>query len=286
MVFQNIQSVGNKLHLLEQLLSNNATIDILSLSEMVRNKYFCNSISLPGYKLASLCCRETHQGGGVSIFVKESLEFIERKDIVNFSKEFIIEFCAIEIPKLNCIFIGLYRADRHLNIFYEQIEKVLEKLKIKDQNKYIIIGGDFNINVMEKDKKVKDFLSLMHIYNLHQLIKEPTRVTNVSSKCIDLLFTNHKPLINKSYVENYGLSDHKAIVTKLNLKYLLDNDNKIWYKKQRKFTDSKIWSFKNSLKEVCWENIISKNKNVNENYKLFLTQVIHLLNINIPIQKI
>lgn len=135
------------------------------MSELWKNKDFCDSILLPNYKLASTYCRKTHDGGGVCAIVKDTIDYIERKDINNYSKEFIIEFSAIEIPKLNCIIIGLYRADRNIDIFYSQMEKVLYKLNTKNLSKHIIIGGDFNINILKPNKESKELINLMHSHN-------------------------------------------------------------------------------------------------------------------------
>lgn len=254
------------------------------LSEVWRNSDFCNSIIIPDYTLGSLYCREHYEGGGVCLMIKDNIDFIERKDIVKFSVEYIIEFCAIEIPKLNIIIIGLYRADRHMDIFHEQMNKLLRKLNSKDKNKHIVIGGDFNVNMKVKNKQSQDLTNIMHSFNLKQLIRKPTRVTKNTSTCIDLIFTNNTTLVEKSYVEDYGLCDHKAINLKLSSD-LHHSKNHMLYKQSRIFTKNKINSFKNALKELDWENIIDTNNKIDYNYNSFLKIIKHHLNEHIPVQK-
>ena len=49
------------------------------------------------------------------------------------------------------------------------------------------------------------------LYNLEQLIKEPTRVTNTSSSLVDLILTNQPNNISNSGVIDLGISDHSLI---------------------------------------------------------------------------
>jgi hypothetical protein len=282
--FQNIQSIGNKLHLIEHLLLN-SNIDILLLSEIWKTTNYVNTIVIPGYRIGSLYCRQHYGGGGVCLFVRDNIDFIERKDIVDYSVEFIIEICAIEIPKLNLILIGLYRADRHIDNFYQQINRMLKVLNSKYKKKYVVIGGDFNINIQVKNKQSQELNNTLKSFNYTQLIRNATRVTKTTSSCIDLIFTNYPKLIKESYVVDYGLSDHKAVQIKLNSELDCRNNSTL-YKYNRLFTNKKINTFKNSLKRLKWDKIIDKNKNLDSNYNSFITTIKNILNKYIPVQKL
>lgn len=262
---------------------SNSNFDIISFSEIGKNKDFCEMIRLPGYKIASLFCRKKHTLGGVCIAIKECFDYIVRDDIVKFSKEFIIEFSAIEIPQINTIVIGLYRADRSANIFYEQMTKVLNKLNHQDRNKYIVIGGDFNIDMLNtKNKKRQEFIDFMLSFNLKQLINEPTRVTKKSKTCIDLILTNYKSFVNKAYVQDYGLSDHKSVNIKLRLENLPHPNKKPWVVEKRVYTNKRIICMKNSLKEIDWTTITKNSTDINTNYTTFHLILQNLLNKHIP----
>lgn len=155
-----MQSIGNKIHLIEQFLTQ-SNISIFLLSEIWRNENFCNSIVILGYKFAAKLCRKSCSGG-VCIIIRDELEYTELKDLKEYSKEYINEFCAIEIPEYNYIFIVLYRGDRRIDIFTEQMIKLMHKLTTKYRNRHIVISGDFNLNVFKsKEKPVKDLLNLM-----------------------------------------------------------------------------------------------------------------------------
>ena len=58
----------------------------------------------------------------------------------------------------------------------------------------------------ESDTRKLQFLSLL--YQLDQLISEPTRVTGTSATLIDLFFTNKPENIIQSGVVHIGISDH------------------------------------------------------------------------------
>ena len=71
-----------------------------------------------------------------------------------------------------------------------------------DENKEIIIAGDFNCDLLKKDcanpsiKKMKD---LINIYQLQQHIDKPSRITNCSQTLLDIIellnLTTRKRLI-------------------------------------------------------------------------------------------
>ena len=70
---------------------------------------------------------------------------------------------------------------------------------------------DYFKNPLELHTQKLQFLS--SIYQLQQLISEPTRVTNTSRTLIHLIFTNESHNIAKSGVIHTGVSDHSLIYT-------------------------------------------------------------------------
>lgn len=70
-----------------------------------------------GYQIASSYCRKSHTGGGVCILLQDNVQFIERKDIVDLTVEYVIEIGAIIIPKQNVLLITLYWNGKQTDIF-------------------------------------------------------------------------------------------------------------------------------------------------------------------------
>ena len=54
-------------------------------------------------------------------------------------------------------------------------------------------------------------LNITDIYNLKQLITDPTRITPLGSSLIDVSFTNLPDNTNCSRVSHIGISDHSLI---------------------------------------------------------------------------
>ena len=52
---------------------------------------------------------------------------------------------------------------------------------------------------------------IMDLYGLHQLINEPTHVTDTTSTLIDLLYTNYPDKVVSSGVCHVSISDHSLI---------------------------------------------------------------------------
>ena len=65
----------------------------------------------------------------------------------------------------------------------------------------VVILGDLNVNMMPNSKSPKkdkeELLSFSRAFDLTQLIKEPTRISDTSRTLIDLIFVNNEhPLLN------------------------------------------------------------------------------------------
>jgi hypothetical protein len=278
-----MQSLKNKIDQLESFLTEK-TFEALCLTETWIHKSQADFLHIPGYKLASAFNRQEHNGGGVSILLKDGIEYRERKDIVTLSLEYIIECSSIEIPELNVILICVYRPNREIETFYNRLEKVLDRIRTKAQNRHIIIGGDFNIDMLHKNKLSRRLSDNMLALNLVQIVKEPTRIAAQSQTCIDLLFTNNK--LFELEVSEFGLSDHKGIVYNFEIQpkiRLVKNRN--WTTIRRVHNQSNHLAFKEAVKGVNWNNVLVHD-DANNNYKAFQNMLKNILNKTIPLKRI
>ena len=75
------------------------------------------------------------------------------------------------------------------------------------------IIGDFNCNVGATllESHTKKLLDICNLYQYHQLIREPTRITEKTASTIDLFSTNNNDLFMQSGVCHIGISDHSLI---------------------------------------------------------------------------
>lgn len=104
-------------------------------------------------------------------------------------------------------------------------------LLIKNTQYKVIIGGDFNTNVLDNNSKTSQLLKTMSEYNLSQHIKDPTHFTQTSSTCLDLIFTyfDKNKLLTK--VEELGFCNHAA--TTIQIESHSQTKQVTWYTEKR-----------------------------------------------------
>lgn len=276
-----MQSLFNKLHMLESFLEENTNFMALCITETWLNTEKIPLLNCNGYNLAAWYCRRDYAGGGTCILLKKELDFEERSDINNLTIEYTIEISAITIPKLNLILIVIYWNGRQADIFYNQLIKLLTLLVAKYKSMNIVIGGDFNVNILENNSNSTRLINQMLEYNFRNYINEATRVTNSTSTCLDLIFTNFQKNLLTTQICDYGFSDHKGVILKIiqisNLKI-----RQTWTTKKRQFNKQSMNLFQKEINSIDWNKQIDRNKNVNENYRAFNKIMTETLNLCIP----
>ena len=149
-------------------------------------------------------------GGEVALYIKENLSSSLRNDLVPVRLEMI---CAeINLPYSRSFRVGTWYRPRNSNFdLFAEYSSFIEKCDY--ENKQIIILGDMNCDYLKDpiNPHTRKLQFLSSVYQLEQLIFEPTRVTKKSSTLIDLAFTNDMNNIAKSGVILNGMSDHYII---------------------------------------------------------------------------
>ena len=81
------------------------------------------------------------------------------------------------------------------------------------ESRELILVGDLNCDVskVSLDPHTRQLSFLCSLYQIDQLIDQPTRVTDTSATMIDLVLTNVKENIHASGVIHLGISDHSLI---------------------------------------------------------------------------
>lgn len=255
-LFQNIQSICNKQHIIEAFINQTQEYEAICMTETWLSQEKLNLINFTGYKVAASYCRKTRGGGGICILLKENIDCIEKHDITRMSIEYILEMCAIELVNENILLITIYWNRREEDVFYNQLNKMLTHINLKYSKYNIIIGGDFNIDMQQNSKKAKNLSDLMSEFNFTQQIKQPTRITQNSSTCIDLIFTNSKNTCPQTSVEELGFSDHCSTIISLKISHPQNpqNQNKVYHVKKRIYTKNKTCLFKSALQLINWRD--------------------------------
>ena len=227
---------------------------------------------LPNYSVIHQIRASKSTGGGVCIFVHNSLCYKLRKELcVNDDN---CESLTIEIINRNTknmLVTCLYRQPAgKIKPFKEHVKNIFSKTR--HSNKPIYISGDLNLNVLDYDtnKKVKNFFDLIFQHGLVPVINKPTRVTRRNATAIDHIITNSffQTKLETGIIK-CDISDHFPIFMITDNKKLNSYSDHVIINK-REMTDNSLNYFKNVLNEVNWERI-KEYDNVDSAYEVFLS---------------
>ena len=186
------------------------TFDIIDLSETKeqREKGFLSNVNLAGYNIHSQPTKSSN--GGVTMYVKSSLNYKVREDLSVTKAEF--EMICIELlnrASKNTLCFCTYRhPNTDVQVFLDHMYNVLQKST--KERKDIFFMGDFNLNLLNYDthSETNDFVNLMMTHYILPHILHPTRVTDHSATIIDNIFTNTTEFNSKSGNILCEISDH------------------------------------------------------------------------------
>ena len=249
----------------------NFSFKIICLSEtwLVDSKNAPN-FNLTNYQMIHLNRNNGRIGGGVCIYIHESIAFKERKDLSISNNE--SEVLSIEIINTtkNVVLSSVYRPpDSSIKEFKTSLKPIFDDIQKSNKDLYLV--GDFNINVLDyqNNTKVKDFVNFSFQNSLIPLINKPTRVTRTSATAIDHIITN--AFINKTIetgIIKADISDHFPIFLITDPVTLNGTENKKTIYKRTINTETKE-NFKNILERQDW-GYIKNIDNPNEAYSKFL----------------
>ncbi|XP_020605300.1 uncharacterized protein LOC110044121, partial [Orbicella faveolata] len=149
-IHQNIRSLRKKLNELRVFITQSPRIHIIALTETWLNSNISDAeVSLPGFTLFRRD-RLVRKGGGVAVFVSESINAVRRSDLE------IDESVWIEIflPKSKSILFGTFyrppsESDSQPDVDY--LARVYNSLdSAAAEGKEIVVNGDFNCDYLPK----------------------------------------------------------------------------------------------------------------------------------------
>ena len=229
----NINSIASKFEPLVSLVKDN--IDLLMISETkVDDTFPQGQFKIEGYAKPIRLDRNRH-GGGVMIFPRADLPCHELKPH-GLPLDIECVFLELRIRQSKWLVIAGYNPHKNkISYFLENISKELDKFLPNYEN--ILVIGDWNSAVTEKEMK-----EFCEIYNLENLIKNPTCFKNVANpSSIDIMLTNKKLSFQNSMTLETGLSDfHKMTVTVLKRYFKKKPPITITYRDKKSFDGLKF----------------------------------------------
>ncbi|XP_072023357.1 uncharacterized protein [Amphiura filiformis] len=185
--------------------------DIMGLAETRLDYYIPDhDVGIPNYTLYR---NDRYRGGGgVAAFVKQTPNFthIIRNDLM--PKE--LEIIVLEIKQTSTkpfLVIVWYRPPDTKMELFDHIERVIQSCEL--EGKEIVMIGDMNCDVIAPIPScyTNRLRNVETSYHLHQVITEPTRVTEKSSTLIDHIYVPDVNKVNDSGVIHTGISDHSLV---------------------------------------------------------------------------
>ena len=247
-------------------------IDILVVTESKLDQSFpSGQFNIDGYSPPFRYDRNSF-GGGVIIFVRED---IPCRELFAHMTSFNIEgiFLEINLRKSKWLLFGGYNPSKSfITDFLKQLGTSLDIYLSKYDN--VLLLGDFNSESIEP--AMVDFEK---IYNLKNLIKEPTCFKNPSNpSSIDVILSNRCKRFFSSMAIETGLSDHhKLTITSLKQYFPKQKPIIIHF---RDYSNFDLFLFKSEL-----SHIFTFIGNEDINYQTFENTVMDLLNQKAPIKK-
>ena len=251
----NINSIRYKL---DQLYTEFFSYDIICVSETKLNQNILNQdLELHGFHLPIRKDREENNGGGLLIYIKRNVHFERRQDLESNEIENIWAEVTCHQKKF---LLGLfYRPPESPSEYWNLFENNIDIAT--DTNMDMLIMGDFNHDMLKFNPNSK-LLRILTKYNIQNMINEPTRITQKSQTCIDLILTNHSSIIINTEVLPPFCSDHCSITAEVNFKtykaqaykqtiWKYNNANKIALNEKLIATD---WSFINNSNDIDYIN--------------------------------
>ncbi|KAK4826282.1 hypothetical protein QYF61_007129 [Mycteria americana] len=207
-LYTNARSMGNKQEELEAIV-HQENYDMVAITETWWGDSHNWSAVMDGYKLFRRD-RRGRRGGGVALYVRESLDSLELDD---------------GDDRVECLWVRIRgkanKADIVVGVCYrppnqdeETDELFYKQLGEASRSLALVLVGDFNLpdvcwkyNTAER-KQSRRFLERVAENFLTQLVSEPTR----EGAPLDLLFTNRDGLVSDVMVGGcLGQSDHEMI---------------------------------------------------------------------------
>ena len=192
--------------------STQILIDILCINETKCDSTISDyEICLPGFELIR---RDRpingRRGGGVCIYIRSNLNFIERHDLISETLENLI--VEIKKPRSKSILVSTwYKPPDSPTSHFSEFEKMIGLMDAENLEYFLL--GDLNTDYLSTNNSPNrdKVTEIFDIYGLEQMISEPTRITDKSSTLIDLCITNSPVNVVISGVLHLSISNHSLV---------------------------------------------------------------------------
>ena len=216
----------------------------------------------------------TRNGGGVMVHISSVLNYKLRPDLENQHLETI--WFEIKVKSQIILFCCYYRSDFNSSqsTFIRELQPSIEQ--VLDYAPNVILLGDINVDFLNLSNY--EILDCLTLFNLSNVIKEPTRVTGNSSTLIAPILAS-----DACRVLDNSISDHKAtfVSVKTETPLLKSYTREVWNNKNANFEE-----LNEKIRQHDWDHLIHNTISVDEACANFTEACFHLCESSIPHKKV
>jgi len=195
----NVRSLlaGDKLDEISYIIRDK-NFSIFALTETwLNNSIPNNSLIFEGYSSIFRLDRHGRIGGGVALYISNSLFAKQRPDLQ--IPEFECLWVEFKLNQLDFLCGVCYRPPENdatsTSLFFEHVQFTFDKINQLSKRYNVLLVGDFNAHYDLSNASASSSIglrlySLLEGNNFSQLISEPTRVTQTNASMLDLVITN------------------------------------------------------------------------------------------------
>lgn len=272
----NLRSIHTGFNEFKTLVVDSNNFDVIMVTETwLTDTQDPDVFSIAGYKFYNI--NRIGRGGGVGAYVRDSLH----SEIISFVFDVVnnleLIFLSIKLKSITMAIGNFYRPPKtNLNLVINEFDNILSDITTKFD--FVICLGDFNVDFLDLNNPV---LNCFESYNLEQIINEPTRITQNTSRLIDPIFVSDSNLVLSSGTQSADtFSDHRLVFAELNLKYKKMEPKWVTY---RCFKDFVLKDFLRDLKLLPWMEVVYEN-NIDSKVQLFNDLINMAFNTHAPIK--
>lgn len=168
-----------------------------------------SQLKVNGYNLISHFSRKKGYGG-VLLLAADDYKCVCFPDVAQFSIENVIEMAGMWNEHNKQIILGIYRPPQGtIENFLDQLRHCIDwVIEQKPNYSSILVGGDFNINLLKNTTVSNQLQELFADFGLQPRFREPSRVSTSSETMIDNIFANVDSPITLTFQPH--LSDHQG----------------------------------------------------------------------------
>ena len=102
----------------------------------------------------------------------------------------------------------IYRSHSSTLVWFDEFAVMMDRVQNSKHHNEILLLGDFNIDMLKPNPA---WVSTLSLFNLHQCVQSPTRVTSTASTLIDHIYVSNPDRLIRTHVPITSMSNHYPV---------------------------------------------------------------------------